>query len=104
MNRLSDSTLNRMTKKMLIEYVRMCEHNYDIAEETLQQQAENVKDWRPVKHGRWIPMDEYHAKCSVCGWCQKSNGKDDTGHAYIHKVAYKYCTACGAEMDCDIDD
>lgn len=26
MNRLSDATLNGMTKKQLIEYVRMCEH------------------------------------------------------------------------------
>jgi len=58
-------------------------------------------DAQPVKHGKWIPMDEYHAKCSVCGWWQKTNGKCCTGHANIHKAVYKYCTACGSKMDGD---
>lgn len=61
-------------------------------------------DAQPVKHGKWIPMDEYCAKCSVCGWWQKTNGKCCTGDANIHRVAYKYCTACGAKMDGDADE
>lgn len=61
-------------------------------------------DAQPVKHGKWIPMDEYCAKCSKCGWWQKTNGKCCTGHANIHKAAYKYCTACGAKMDGDADE
>ena len=58
-------------------------------------------DAQLVKHGKWIPMDEYCAKCSKCGWWQKTNGKCCTGHANIHKAVYKYCTACGAKMDGD---
>jgi hypothetical protein len=37
-----------LTKRELVEYVRMAEHNQEVAEETLKQQAENVKDWMPV--------------------------------------------------------
>ena len=85
MNRLSDATLNRMTKKMLIEYVRMCEHNYDIAEETLRQQAENVKDWRPVKYGYWKRNVDGEVTCSYCEYVPKWD-------------ADKFCAGCGAKM------
>ena len=53
----------------------------------------------PVRHGCWIPISDTAAKCSVCGWWQKTNGHDETGNAHIHKAVYKYCTACGARMD-----
>lgn len=90
-NRLSDATLNGMTKKQLIEYVRMCEHNYDVAEETLRQQAENVKDWRPVKYGEW----EYrHANdwmfCTACG----ADAEGDCGEP----LETDFCPNCGAKM------
>lgn len=48
MKRHSTSTLMGMTKKELVEYVRMAEHNQDVAEAALEQQAQNVKDWEPV--------------------------------------------------------
>ena len=48
MHRHSTATLMGLTKKELVEYVRIAEHNQDVAEETLNQQAENVKDWIPV--------------------------------------------------------
>ncbi len=83
MNRLSDATLNNMTKKELIEYVRMCEHNYDVAEETLRQQAENVKDWRPVKLAKWVKYPSIY-RCSNCG-----NPKG---------MPKPYCELCGALM------
>lgn len=96
MNRLSDATINGMTKKRLIEYVRMCEHNYDIAEETLRQQAENVKDWRPVKYGKWrlvverVITSKY--ACSECG----------SVYAIPSELSpegfYCYCPNCGAKM------
>lgn len=85
MNRISDATLNGMTKKQLIEYVRMCEHNYDIAEETLRQQAENVKDWRPVKLGYWKRNVDGETTCSYCGYVPKWD-------------ADKFCAGCGAKM------
>lgn len=98
MNRLSDATLKGMTKKELIEYVRMCEHNYDIAEEALRQQAENVKDWRPVKHGKWI---ETHCDliCGVCKWeysdelpYMSRNGYDS------YYEAFAFCPHCGSRL------
>lgn len=96
MNRLSDATLNGMTKKQLIEYVRMCEHNYDIAEETLRQQAENVKDWRPVKHGKWkIEIDRFMTsiyRCTVCGTTQA------IARGVVPESVYGYCPKCGAKM------
>ena len=85
MNRLSDATLNGMSKKQLIDYVRMCEHNYDIAEETLRQQAENVKDWRPVKYGYWKRNVSGELNCSYCGYEPKWD--DDN-----------FCACCGAKM------
>lgn len=52
--RLSDATLMGMTKRELVGYVRMCEHHRGVAEQTLEQHIENVKDWEPVRHGHWI--------------------------------------------------
>lgn len=86
MNKLSDATLNGMAKKKLIEYVRMCEHNLDIAEETLRQQAENVKDWRPVNHAKWMRDASGELYCSYCMYNPKWD--DD-----------KFCAGCGAEME-----
>lgn len=58
MKRHSDSTLMHMTKAELIEYVRMAEHNQDAAETGMRQQAENLKDWEPVRHGHWMPLPD----------------------------------------------
>ena len=90
MNRLSDATLNGMTKKQLIEYVRMCEHNYDVAEEMLRQQAENVKDWRPVKRGKWKRNASGELECSNCMYVPKWD--DD-----------KFCAGCGSKMGGESD-
>lgn len=38
---LADSTLMNMTKKEIIEHLRVAEHNYNVVEETLNQQAKN---------------------------------------------------------------
>lgn len=58
---------------------------------------------KPVRHGRWLPVESAHdtriAKCSICGFWQKSNGNDKTGNYHIHKAVYRYCAACGAKMD-----
>lgn len=52
MKRYSNSTLMRMTKAELIAQLRCAEYNRTVAEETLAQQAENVKNWEPVVHCR----------------------------------------------------
>lgn len=51
MKRHSESTLMHMTKAELIKYVRMAEYNQVVAETKLRRQAENLKDWEPVRHG-----------------------------------------------------
>lgn len=51
----SDKTLMGMTKADLVRQVKDARHNQAAAEERLAQQAENVKDWVPVK---WIPCSK----------------------------------------------
>ena len=67
MYRHSTATLMGLTKKELVEYVRMAEHNQDVAEETLNQQAENVKDWIPV------------VRCKDCK------------HIYVTSTGHSFC-------------
>ncbi|MBR3795759.1 MAG: hypothetical protein IKK34_06995 [Clostridia bacterium] len=45
-------------------------------------------DAEPVRHGRWIRMDDTFARwqCSACG-------------AKNHSVCWTYCPSCGAKMD-----
>lgn len=45
---LADSTLHSMTKKEIIELLRTAEHNAEVSQEWVAQQAENLKDWEPV--------------------------------------------------------
>lgn len=86
---LADSTLHSMTKKEIIELLRVAEHNAKVSQEWVAQQAENLKDWKPVVHGRWMPFHSRTAGdmqyCSVCkiGFDAKTD----------------YCPRCGAKMD-----
>lgn len=52
-----------------------------------------------VKHGKWIPINERAAKCSLCGEWEYTNGRDKTGTAIIHRAIKHYCPNCGARMD-----
>lgn len=91
----SDLTLLSLPKKELLEHLRCAEHNRDVAEQTLEQQAVAVKDYVPVRHGHWITglcfsqgtydYLEYDKKCSVC---EKYSRDFST-----------YCPNCGAKMD-----
>lgn len=99
---LADSTLMRMTKSELIEYVRLCEKNVENAMWRVDQQAKNVEKLlkeSEQKKGHWIqsypdiepnPMYMYSI-CSVCGgeqsirydlpfcpWCGSKNSEDKT--------------------------
>lgn len=86
---LADSTLLRMPKKEIIELLRTAEHNAKVSQEWVNQQAENIKDWKPVVHGQWIPFHSEIAGdiqyCSACeiGFAAKTD----------------YCPRCGAKMD-----
>ena len=86
---LADSTLLRMPKKEIIELLRTAEHNAKVSQEWVDQQAENIKGWKPVVHGRWMPFHSRTAGdmqyCSVCkiGFDAKTD----------------YSPRCGAKMD-----
>ena len=82
---LADSTLQRMKKTEIIELLRIAEHNAKVAEEYVDQQAENLKDWAPVVHGRWKHYGRNLGECSNCG--------------EIVNIRYNYCPNCGAKMD-----
>lgn len=89
---LADSTLMGMTKKEIIEQLRIAEHNFKAMEETVNQQAENFINLlaEERKHGHWTKDN----KCSECGAQRPTQG--------INKWIYldaKYCYACGAKMD-----
>lgn len=89
---LADSTLMGMTKKEIIEQLRIAEHNFRAMEETVNQQAENFKKLlaEERQHGHWTKDN----KCSECGAQRPTQG--------INKWIYldaKYCYACGATMD-----
>lgn len=92
---LADSTLLHMTKKELIELLRTAEHNAEVSQEWVAQQAENLKDWVPVVHGRWEynppTINTYgRLRCSICNWWTLDPSVDRL---------YSYCPNCGAKMD-----
>lgn len=100
MKRHSNSTLMRLTKKELVEYVRMAEHNQDVAEQALAQQAKNVKDWAPEAKAQWrgrqlvstddVVVDEFF----ICSRCFGS--VDDI---FSFGTAFRFCPWCGTEME-----
>lgn len=98
---LADSTLMGMTKKEIIEQLRIAEHNFKAMEETVNQQAENFIKLlaEERKHGHWIETNEYYTgayeslyyyKCSVCGALILEDVDFGVGN---------YCQQCGAKMD-----
>lgn len=94
---LADSTLMGMTKKEIIEQLRIAEHNYQAMKETVNQQAENCKKLlaEERKHGHWIKLFDPNygiigVECSVC----KCAVRIDT----------EYCPYCGAVMDEEVSD
>jgi hypothetical protein len=64
--------------------------------------AQPTIEAEPVRHGRWIdtPLPNSRvARCSLCGFWQRTNGDDKTGKHLIHNAVYRYCAGCGAKMD-----
>lgn len=90
---LADSTLMRMTKKEIIEQLRIAEHNFKAMEETVNQQAENFIKLlaEEHEHGHWTKDN----KCSVCGVKRPTT---DTASKWIY-LDQRYCYNCGATMD-----
>lgn len=100
MKRYSDSTLMRLTKKELVERVRMAEHNQDVAELALVQQAANMRDWEPRHKSQWrgrqlVSTDDVVVlEFFICDRCFGSVGDIFSGDA-----AFRFCPWCGAKMD-----
>lgn len=85
----SDSTLMHMTKRELIEFLRVAEHNRDVVEARFNQQYEKVKDWQPVRHGKWIEVKRQDGTIVFqCPYCKDA--------AYTKNP---YCRICGTKMD-----
>lgn len=93
---LADSTLMGMTKKDIIEQLRIAEHNYQAVKETVNQQAENFIKLlaEERKHGHWFDPEDDDGRtawhCSVCDYVVKTIG---------FYPNYNYCPCCGARMD-----
>lgn len=94
---LADSTLHSMTKKEIIELLRIAEHNAKVSQEQVEQQAENIKDWVPVVHGDWVRPhwrnSNFCYDCSVCG-----NEVMHQEYRWRDKKIYLICPWCGAKM------
>lgn len=107
--RHSDVTLMKMTKKEMVKYVRMCEHNREVAEQSLEQHIENMKDWKSVRHGHWIltkrtkliPTDKIGIKESfiTCRNNTVVNENNINKKAFIIKkritITKPKCSGCG---------
>ena len=91
---LSDSTLMGMTKREIIELLRIAERNAEAMRETLNQQAKNCQKLlaEARKHGHWSEEDY---RCSVCGAKRPTT---DTASKWIY-LDQHYCYNCGAVMD-----
>lgn len=92
---LADSTLMGMTKKEIIEQLRIAEHNHQAMKETVNQQAENVMKLlaEERKHAHWIEHE------GLCGCWICSNCNQHIFNNYGASDLYKFCPGCGAKMD-----
>lgn len=89
----ADSTLRNMKKDDLIAYIRTLEHNYNVAQSFLDQQARNFAEHAPVVHGQWIAVpssDMMTGKAYKCSECNKMR---------YGSFMPNYCQNCGARMD-----
>ena len=73
--------------------------NWGIPQDELIYAIGSAQTIDPVKHGKWIPVNERAAKCSLCGEWEYTNGRDKTGTAIIHRAIKHYCPNCGARME-----
>lgn len=95
---LANSTLMGMTKKELIEYVRICEFNVENAYAQIDQQAKNIgkllKEQPPREKGQWeLVEDDWNVyNCTVCNeWWHLEDGTPQENNM-------NFCPRCGADM------
>lgn len=85
-------------KDYLVEKLICAEKNVASMKETLNQQYENIKHFRPIVEAYWV-VDEYeYMTCSHCGKSTYS-GCESTSEANTLKNHFKhFCPDCGAVM------
>ena len=52
----------------------------------------------PVRNGRWITKDSTTAKCSCCGWWQRTTMYYLPDDINAFSKCYRFCTSCGVQM------
>jgi hypothetical protein len=76
---------------------------YNTAIKDMREAIKELPTIEPeVRHGRWIDVPDDNtrvAKCSLCGFWQRTNCEDKTGKHLIHNAVYRYFAGCGARMD-----
>ena len=85
------STLMGMTKSDLAEMVILAEQNANNAYDALDQQAKNIKDWKPTITARWLrrmPPLGAGDPLSCCSHCWKTADAETP-----------FCPFCGATME-----
>ena len=91
---LSDSTLSRMSKSDLVEYVRMCEKNLRNAMQTIDQQAKNAAELLKGEErtkSSWAHLSGDEWFCMACGHSIRIERN-------LEAPVAKYCDNCGADM------
>ena|GEM_PF-1177111 len=83
------------------KYDGLCPHE---ASKCIEYRAINrlpAIEAEPVRHGRWITKDSSTAKCSCCGWWQRTTMYYLPDDIPAFSKCYRFCTSCGARMDAD---
>lgn len=98
------STLKAMTKADLIEYIRMLEHDYNVAVDFNEQQARNIEQM--MEDGRLVEVirckncirhsDEYIAGADGISWCDEHEHLTDDDD-YCSCAVAKLAEMDGAE-------
>lgn len=93
--------ISRQAAIKAIDYLPNCYNGYSDTYDKVYiiGVLEDLPTIDPVRHGKWIPVNERAAKCSLCGEWEYTNGRDKTGTAIIHRAIKHYCPNCGARMD-----
>lgn len=95
----ADALINKLDEMISKAILADTEIHYALIRELVAEQP-TIKP--EVRHGRWIDVPYANtrvAKCSLCGFWQRTNGDDKTGKHLIHNAIYRYCAGCGARMD-----
>lgn len=103
----SDSTLKRLTKDDLIDYIKMLYHNWAESDE----RAEHIKAYAEILHEKTeipkkvikLPKKERGYEC-ICPRCEQFVGtivlnRYGNGYQIDYVADDEYCCSCGQRLD-----